>query len=59
MAKNFCLRSNNPGNWEEKALPPRKSVQRSRQTRRDNQSQHNNGGEQRKLQIGTHQFFSF
>jgi len=43
----------------EKALPPRKSVQRSRQTGRDNQSQHNNGGEQRKLQIGTHQFFSF
>jgi hypothetical protein len=43
----------------EKALPPRKSVQRGRQTRRDNQSQHNHGGEQRKLQIGTHQFFSF
>jgi hypothetical protein len=43
----------------EKALPPRKSMQRSRQASRHNQRQHNNGGEQRKLQIGTHQFFSF
>jgi hypothetical protein len=43
----------------ERALPPFKSVQCSRQTRRNNQSQYNNGGHQRKLQIVAHQFFSF
>jgi hypothetical protein len=43
----------------ERALPARKSVQRRRQACGNNQRQHNKGGEQRKLQIGTHQFSSF
>jgi hypothetical protein len=40
-------------------LSPHKSVQYSRQTSGNNQCQHDNGGRQRKLKIGTHQFFSF
>ncbi len=59
MAKDFCRRCNNLASRRERALPARKSVQRRRQACGNNQRQHNKGGEQRKLQIGTHQFFSF
>jgi hypothetical protein len=38
---------------------PHQSVQCRSQTAGNNQTQNNNGGNQRKLKIGTHQFFSF
>jgi len=46
-------------NRRENTLPPFESVQNSRQTRGNNQSQHDDGGGQRKLKIGIHQLFSF